>query len=164
MGESAGGHLAALLGTNPGGPETRVQAVVDFYGPTDLKALDASSPNASGAIRQLLGGSPAVVPQRYADASPVTHVSADDPPFLIVQGSADPLVTPVQSQSLASRLSSVGVKNRLITVPGAGHGFGLRIGRFDFVRIITRFLRDAFASGPGGDKGLPPGNPLGDTL
>src|SRR5262249_21353771 len=75
MGESAGGHLAALLGTDPDGPLTsgaagaglgvssspvsaRVQAVVDFYGPTSLAALESRSPLAAPAVVQFLGGTP----------------------------------------------------------------------------------------------------------
>ena len=90
IGESAGGHLAALLGTNPDGPITaggdpsagdvygsvsaRVQAVVDFYGPTDLAALERESARRRPAVVQFLGGTPAQVPQSYADASPDDHV------------------------------------------------------------------------------------------
>ena len=130
MGESAGGHLAAMLGTDLEASSTsaRVQAVVDFYGPSDLAALDATSPAASGPIRQYLGAAPAQNPATYADASPVTHVSADNPPFLIVQGTADTVVTPSQSQELSATLSRAGVANRLVIVPGAGHGFRLQHG------------------------------------
>ena len=133
MGASAGGHLAAMLGTDPEAStasttSAQVEAVVDFYGPTDLAALDATSPAASPAIRQYLGTTPRQAPALYADASPATHVSAGAPPFLIVQGSADHLVPPAQSQELAARLTAVGVPNRLVIVPGAGHGFGLGHG------------------------------------
>ena len=142
MGASAGGHLAALLGTDVGGPTdpARVQAVVDFYGPADLAALDAASPAASGAIRQFLGARPADAPALYEDASPVSHVSAGDPPFLIVQGSADPLVVPSQSRELAAKLTDAGVPNRLVIVPGAGHGFGLHVGRLDLLKQVADFL------------------------
>ena len=144
MGESAGGHLAALLGTNPDpSGSARVQAVVDFYGPTDLAALDRASPKASGPIRQFLGGTPASQPGRYADASPASHVSADDPPFLIVQGSADDIVSPSQSTEMARRLSLAKVPNRLVVIPGAGHGFPLRVGVRNLARMIASFLADA---------------------
>lgn len=143
MGESAGGHLAAMLGTDPDpSGSARIQAVVDFYGPTDLAALDRSSMKASPAIRQFLGGPPSSLPENYADASPAAHVSADDPPFLIVQGSADDVVTPNQSTSFARRLSEAGVPNRLIVVPGAGHGFPLRSGGRDLARTVATFLRE----------------------
>jgi acetyl esterase/lipase len=127
MGESAGGHLALMLGTDPADPSTRVQAVVDFFGPADLASLQAQSPGARLAIDQMLGleaNNPAVL----ADASPLHHVSPDDPPTLILQGTADTLVPPVQSETLASALTAAGVPNNLILVPGAGHGFGFNPG------------------------------------
>lgn len=151
MGASAGGHLAALLGTDAEGPpdesasatSARVQAVVDFYGPTDLAALDATSPDARLPIRQYLGVKPSLDPARAAAASPLAHVTPGDPPFLIVQGTADGLVRPSQSRALASRLSAAGVANRLVLVPGAEHGFGLRVGGRDLLAPIVTFLRGA---------------------
>ncbi len=139
MGESAGGHLAALLGTNADA-SAKVQAVVDFYGPSDLATLEHLSPNASLPIRQYLGATPTQNPARYADASPITHVSADDSPFLIVQGTADPVVVPSQSRAFAARLSAVGVLNRLVMVRGAGHGFGLQVGGLNLLSQVDNFL------------------------
>ncbi len=157
IGESAGGHLAALLGTNPDGPITaggdsaagdvygsisaRVQAVVDFYGPTDLAALEAESAEASPAVRQFLGGTPAEIPQTYADASPDDHVTAASPPMLILQGTADTLIPPDQPASLSRALSSVNVPNRVITVAGAPHGFEFQESGRKFVPAILDFLR-----------------------
>lgn len=145
MGESAGGHLAAMLGTDLEASTTsaRVQAVVDFYGPSDLAALVASSRAAAGPIRQFLGATPAQAPALYAAASPVAHVSPGDPPFLIVQGSADTVVTPSQSRELSARLTWAGVWNRLVIVPGAAHGFGLRRG---LLGEVAAFLKGAMTS------------------
>ena len=149
MGESAGGHLAAMLGTdleaaNPvGGVSSRVQAVVDFYGPTDLASLYEHSPAARPAVRQLLGTTPQADPALYADASPVSHVSAGDAPTLIVQGTADDLVLPSQSAELATALTAAGVPNRLVYIPGAEHGFGLSAGGRDLSRDVARFLNQA---------------------
>lgn len=146
MGESAGGHLALLLGTMPdplagaGRPSARVQAVVSFYGPTDLSDLYLYSPYAAGPVRQFLGSTPATDPAEYADASPVTHVSPDDPPVLLVHGEADWLVPPGQSFELAARLNEAGVPNRLIVVPNGGHGFGLRVGGLDLDSDVVAFL------------------------
>ncbi len=147
MGESAGGHLAAMLGTDPD-PDgsARVQAVVDFYGPADLATLHATSIKASGAIRRFLGGSPETVPDRYVIASPITHVSSDDPPFLIVQGSNDDIVRPSQSTELAKRLTRAGVPNRLMIVRGAGHGISLRAGGRSLLRTVAGFLSDVLRS------------------
>jgi acetyl esterase/lipase len=156
IGESAGGHLAALLGTNPDGPVTaggnpaagdafgpvsaRVQAVVDFYGPTSLAALDAESPAAGFAIEQFLGGTPGQVPQSYAYASPVDHVTPESPPMLILQGTADTLITPDQPRLLAQALSNAGVENRVIEVPGAPHGFEFQPSGRKLLPQIVAFL------------------------
>jgi acetyl esterase/lipase len=157
IGESAGGHLAALLGTNPDGPITsgndpaaggvpspvsaRVQGVVDFYGPTSLAALRAESPLAAPAVVQFLGGTPAQVPQSYADASPVDHVTAASPPMLILQGTADSLIPPDQPAALASALTGAGVPNRLIDVAGAPHGFEFQPSGRKLFTVILAFLR-----------------------
>lgn len=147
MGESAGGHLAALLGTDAEDPESRVQAVVDYYGPADLLALMGQSPAAAGAVRQFLGPGPEADPGRYRDASPTAHVDPTDPPMLIVQGMADTLVPPAQARALAAALTAAGVPNRLILLPGVGHGFGLRVGGRDLRGVIASFLDAAFAAG-----------------
>jgi acetyl esterase/lipase len=156
IGESAGGHLAALLGTNPDGPITaggdplagdvygpvsaQVQAVVDFYGPTDLAALDAESPLAALAIEQFLGGTPAQLPQTYRDASPVDHVTPSSPPMMLLQGTADTLVTTDQPRVLGQALSNDGVPNRVIFVPGAPHGFEFQASGRKFLPQILAFL------------------------
>ena len=109
-GESAGGHLAALLGlTDPG-----VRAVVDWYGPADLttvaadaaaggiSAVDPGAPDSREAL--LLGVAPSSDPERARAASPVTHVHADAPPFLLLHGTADRLVPTRQSERLGAAL------------------------------------------------------------
>jgi acetyl esterase/lipase len=150
MGASAGGHLAALLGTYPEGRDgpadvsARVQAVIDFYGPTDLRAMYASSPAAAEPIRLLLGGSPDDVPERCADASPASHVSPDDPPILLVQGAADTMIPTSQAEFLASELATAGVRHRLIVIPGARHGFGFQANQRDLLPEILAFLGDVW--------------------
>jgi acetyl esterase/lipase len=157
IGESAGGHLAALLGTNPDGPITsggdpaagdvygpvsaRVEGVIDFYGPTDLAVLAAQSPLAARAVVQFLGGTPAQVPQSYADASPVDHVTAASPPMLILQGTADTLIPSDQPAALAAALSEAGVPERLIDVAGATHGFEFQPSGRELFPVILAFLR-----------------------
>lgn len=136
MGESAGANLANLLGTesdesqadNPEAPTPSVWAVVGFSSPTDLAALKVSSPQAGRAVAQFLGGSPATVPQLYVAASPVDQVSRNSAPTLLIHGSADPLVPIMQSYKLAGALTSAGVRNRLIVIPGAGHTLNFPIG------------------------------------
>jgi acetyl esterase/lipase len=124
-GESAGGHLAALLGlTGPphdgdlgttGVPST-VSAVVAWYPPTELGTVaDPDDPASREA--QLLGAPPARDPARTADASPVSHVTPQAPPFLLLHGDADRMVPHAQSAGLARLLPDV----EFDTLPGADH-------------------------------------------
>ena len=138
-GSSAGGHLATMLGTTGDvkefevgehlGVSSRVQAVVDYFGPTDFLQMDAHRlPNgmvhdpADSPESQLLGGAIQENKAKTARANPVTYVTKDDPPFLIVHGDADPLVPHHQSELLASALEKAGVPVMFYTVKGAGHG------------------------------------------
>jgi len=136
-GSSAGGHLAALLGTSGGidrlegsggwpGTSSRVQAVCDWYGPSDLVAMaKATRPGRVGAASpqgKLLGGAVQDQRERAAKASPVTYVSSDDPPFLIVHGTDDPVVPYSQSVILAEALKAAGVEATLVPLEGAKHG------------------------------------------
>jgi acetyl esterase/lipase len=146
MGDSAGGNLALLLGTDPAGAKTYVNAVVDFYGPTDLTALEQDSAAAAPAVTQFLGGKPSEYPARYASASPITHVSPASPPVLIVQGTADQVVPLAQSVELAQVLNSNGVPNQLITIAGAPHGFGLEVDGVDLGPSVVGFLRQTLGS------------------
>jgi acetyl esterase/lipase len=147
LGASAGGHLAALLGTDPGpevdGVSPRVSAVIDFYGPADLPAL-ADVPRARGAVVGLLGGPAASFRDRADAASPLRHASEGDPPMLLIHGSADPTVPIGQSRKLAEALRVAHVPHRLVEVEGAGHGFGLEAGGRDFVPEILEFLGDCW--------------------
>jgi acetyl esterase/lipase len=135
-GESAGGHLAALLGLTAGdpdlegdvgvtGPSSGVAAVAAWYPPTDLPALpgdlgaDPAAPDSREA--QLLGAPIAAVPERAAQASPVAHVSAAAPPFLLLHGRADRFVPCLQSERLRDALQDAGVPVDLMTYDGADH-------------------------------------------
>ncbi len=146
LGASAGGHLAVLLGTDPAPDRAaRVQAVVDFYGPTDLPTLVQSRPPTAEPIALLLGGALNKWPDRYEAASPLRHVSHDDPPMLIIHGSDDALVPLDQSRALASALQRAGVPNRLMVVEHARHGFDFRINdRYDLLPDILDFLVKAW--------------------
>jgi acetyl esterase/lipase len=163
MGASAGGHLAALLGTytdepvtaqgllassQGGGPtaniSARVQAVIDFYGPTDLRDMYTRIPAAIEPIRLLVGGTPDEMPARYDAASPVRHVSHDDPPILLLHGADDPMIPTSQAEMLASEFASAGVAHRLIIIPGARHGFGFHVDKRDLLPEILAFLSDVW--------------------
>ncbi|HEX8202048.1 MAG TPA: alpha/beta hydrolase [Isosphaeraceae bacterium] len=133
MGFSAGGHLALMLGlTDPDdglegdaatdAPSSKVQAVVNFFGPTDLAAGDF--PEATRPIlRDFLGGDPAETRTAARRASPVSFATANDPPILSFQGTKDPLVPHSQAVTLADALTAAGVPGRVELLIGAGHGF-----------------------------------------
>lgn len=138
-GSSAGGHLAALVGTC-GNAKTldvgehldqssRVQAVCDYYGPTDLLAF-VSRPgyenhaNSRSPESLLLGGTVKEKPELARAANPITYISPDDPPFLIVHGDQDPIVPLHQSELLFAALKSAKLSAHFHTIHGAGHGPG----------------------------------------
>ena len=126
FGSSAGAHLSSLVGTSDQqagfdvgeflDQSSRVQAVVDFFGPADLTV------NFSGTYAELK-------PTVFANfdlkaASPVTYISSDDPPFLILHGDMDRVVPISQSQMLYDQLVSGGVIVNLVVVKNGTHGFG----------------------------------------
>ena len=139
-GASAGGHLVALLGTSGGVAElegndnslkesSRVQAVVDWFGPTDFLHIgDAGSDlqhNAPDSPEsKLIGGALLENKDKAAKASPITYVSKDAPPFLIMHGDHDRTVPFNQSELLYAALKKAGVDVIFVPVKGAGHGFG----------------------------------------
>jgi acetyl esterase/lipase len=157
FGPSAGGHLVAMLGTTGGvrefdvgenlGSSSRVQAVVDYFGPTDFLQMDAHRlPNgqvhdaADSPESRLIGGAIQENRDRVAKANPITYVSKDAPPFLIVHGDADPLVPHHQSELLAAALRTAGVPVTFYTVKGGGHG-----GFHD--PAVPRLMREFLATG-----------------
>jgi acetyl esterase/lipase len=156
-GEGAGGQLAALAGVTcgvapfeppapTGGPEEAasvcVQAVIDWYGATDLQNLAADNlgqPDAAGFKPvdasdfqpppasdegSFLGCEPALCPPMAARlASPLAFITATSPPFLIQHGEDDKVIAPRQSQRLHEALRKAGVPAELITYPNVGHNF-----------------------------------------
>ena len=132
LGDSAGGHLALILGTRDApsaGQSSRVQCVVDFYGPTDLTAATPDPPQTDGqkyvvsVMHDLLGGAPQERPALARAASPLFSVDAKSAPTLIVTGTDDPLVAPSQSIRLADALHAAGVEVTLAIMYHQGHGF-----------------------------------------
>lgn len=127
MGSSAGGQLAALLGTTGQhspfdvgeylDQSSAVNATVDMYGPTDLTTAGWGQ-FAQQVFTDVFHNDRSLL----ADASAVTHVSPAASPFLIIQGSADTVVPPVQSEELYSRLRAARVHSDLLLVDNAQHG------------------------------------------
>jgi acetyl esterase/lipase len=153
-GASAGGHLVALLGTSGGVAElegevgtktgsSRVQAVCDWFGPTDLLRL--SPPLAKeNAVTRLLGGAPSTRKALAVSADPITHITKDDPPFLVIHGTNDRLVPLTQSELLHAALKTANVESELVVLDGAGHGgkeFGTDANRAKIVAFFDRHLK-----------------------
>ena len=147
-GASAGGHLVALLGTSGNvkelegdvgnkGVSSRVQCVVDIFGPTDLAKLSPAT-DAKSPINKLLGGSTEEKKELAALANPITHIDKDCPPFLILHGDSDKLVLLSQSEMLQEALTKAKIPSELIVVKGAGHD-GKVAGGENAVKIAAFF-------------------------
>jgi acetyl esterase/lipase len=141
LGGSSGGHLVSMLGTLDGKGDpaaadpvdrqsAKVQCVVAFYPAVDLAKID--TPSGTVAVSLATGlrapapnasASPTAV-KLYREGSPITYVTADDPPFLLLHGDADTTVPFQQSEIMEAALKRAGVGVKLIRVPGAGHGTG----------------------------------------
>jgi acetyl esterase/lipase len=160
-GHSAGGHLAALLGTaGPSagwdvgpylGQSSGVQAVVDLAGPSDLLTMgnQGDAVLVAESFVSLLGHVP---PQQLgADlraASPVTYIAPGDPPFLILDGDNDEIVYPQQSEELAWDLGVNGVPHQLVEVHDGGHAFsapGESPSQASIVSMIVSFFQQTLA-------------------
>jgi acetyl esterase/lipase len=132
-GMSAGGHLSLMVGLT--GPEDklegeggyadqsgRVQAVVNIFGPTEMKSCYEKS-SVAWIFRLFLGGTPEEAADRYQAASPVTYVSEDDPPVLTLHGDQDALVPVEQARLLDEKMKAAGADHTLVVLEGQGHGF-----------------------------------------
>jgi acetyl esterase/lipase len=139
FGQSAGGHLVALLGTSGGddylegdGPYSKypstVQAVVDHYGPTDFFRMNDQAGkidhDAADSPESLwVGGPIAEHPDRGRRANPITYVDTQDPPILMIHGENDQLVVFNQSELLSQALKKANVTSELVRVKHADHGY-----------------------------------------
>ena len=137
-GSSAGGHLAALVGTSGDVKElegtvggnldqsSRVDAVVDFYGATDFVLRSKTQPhraNKEGSVvYRLLGGGADQKVELAKQASAAFHVTKDDPPFLVFHGSNDKTVLLDQSQRINEVYTKAGLPIALHVLEGSGHG------------------------------------------
>jgi acetyl esterase/lipase len=139
-GTSAGGHLVSMLGTSGDVKElegtigsftsnsSRVTCVVNYFGPenfvtmvTKPSTIDRTTKDYPEAL--LIGGRVQDVPEKAKAASPITYVSADDPPFLTAHGTKDPLVPFDQALELDAAMKKAGVSHLLVEMTNGGHGF-----------------------------------------
>ena len=150
-GSSAGGQLVSMLGTT-GDPDNQADdlaGIIDWFGPSELLTmqeqrtlpvpLDANAPDSFES--KLIGGTLPDHPEKAAAASPLTHVTADDAPFLIMHGDQDALVPLEQSRRLLAALQKAGVPARLHVIPGAGHG-GPAFQTDEAHEVIRSFLNE----------------------
>lgn len=117
LGSSAGAHLTGMLATVGEGALDRghrITAGVSWSGPMDLTPIGA------GAVVSFLGCAPDACPDKYTDASPITHVDKTDAPMLIVN-SANELVPQSQADAMKAALDAAGVANEVIILPGTAH-------------------------------------------
>lgn len=151
-GGSAGGHLVALLAVSDGSSgwdvgqyldqSSRIQAAVVLFGPADLTTN--MSFLQERIINQAFGTTDRSSPV-LKRASPVTYISKDDPPFLILQGTDDKIVPPAQAHILYTKLEATGVPAQLVFVQHAGHGFQEEGGQIKPTRPeITKIIADFF--------------------
>ena len=123
IGRSAGGHLALLSAYKNADPAIR--GVVGLYAPVD-QYYGYQNPSRVIASREILkdylGGSPLERPRDYIDNSPISHVSSQSPPTLLIHGTKDELVSVKQSRMLRDRLKALGRPGLLVEMPWATHG------------------------------------------
>jgi acetyl esterase/lipase len=158
-GASAGGHLAALVGTTNGSRDLEgtigghldqlsdVQAVVDYYGPTNLTTILSQSTAHGLAVRVpalelLLGGQPDDKLELAKLASPVNHVDATDPPLLLIHGDQDVQVPINQSHELFGKYKQFDLPVRFEVVHGGAHG-GSRFYDDQLFNVVRDFLDDS---------------------
>jgi acetyl esterase/lipase len=126
------GGVAELEGASGNLKESsRVQGVIDFFGPTDFLAMDDGASScktplvhraADSPESQLLGCNLVDCPDKAKAANPIAYVTAAAPPFLILHGTADCQVPHTQSQHLYDALRAAGVPADLRLLPDVGHG------------------------------------------
>jgi acetyl esterase/lipase len=166
-GESAGGYLVSMAGLTGEG-ESRVQAVVNKFGGSDLTLIASgldeatvaanSGPNTSLA-RYVFGPGTGKALEDDADAvreaDPASHASGDAPPFLIFHGSDDRIISPVQTAHLHGALRTAGADSTRYLIAGAGHGdIAVKGGEEKYwttepmLRFATDFLARALAPAP----------------
>lgn len=155
FGDSAGGHLAAMVGLTgaddplqAGLAGESIRAVIDIYGPTDLALV--LEKDKSDHIEHVFGTSQKDS-EAIRTASPINHVTANAPPFLIIHGDSDSIVLPVQSQLLYERLVDCGVAATLLQVKNCDHRFTAVGGEITptrseishiMIEFFDRYLKD----------------------
>jgi acetyl esterase/lipase len=153
MGYSAGGHLASLLGVaanvselddapcEAANEDHRVNAVVSYAGPQDLRVNGPYTQEQAEIVTNFLGVFPGDAPAIARLASPLAHVSAGDPPFLMLHGTDDPLVPVDHPRRMARALREIGTPASVLELGDIGHGY---VGMLASDDATVRCTVDAF--------------------
>lgn len=162
-GAGGGGHLAALVAlgeesaAEPGWPG--VAAVCAVGAPTNLATLGPEHDRSGSAASRLIGGPLPEYREKARFASPITHVTPDDPPVLIVHGAADSVVSPRQAFEFDTALKAAGVDSALVILPGVGHrpalGRGTPAGQ-SLLAFLGRTIGPGDPVSTGSDAAGPP--------
>ncbi len=133
IGYSAGGHLVSLMGLTDAkcgfegklypDESSKVQCVVDYFGPTDLAGFAKDDGAQRAMLGPLMGGQYKEKAADHDKASPINHVTKDAPPFLIFHGTKDWVVPIDQSRTFADKLKKAGANVTYVEVPNESHGW-----------------------------------------
>jgi acetyl esterase/lipase len=134
FGYSSGGQLAALMGGRDASPQDRFQAVVAGGVPSDLRKFSDDH-----RLTDFLGGTKEQIPAVYTQASPITHVTPDDPPVFLYHGTKDTLVSVDHATDYYAALRKAGVPAELFWIEGRGH-FGAFINEGGAITAAIKFL------------------------
>lgn len=175
LGDSAGGYVVQMMGATNGEKQwdegdfkeqsSDVQAVVSFYGISDLTTIGEGIGNeavhASPAVTEALllngpafrdfaGASVTADAQKAKQASPIGHVDGTEPPFLLMHGSDDKVVSPLQSKKMHEALTQKNVEAEYVLVRGAAHGDLPWFQQAVIARVVNFFERHLGKTGAGG--------------
>lgn len=139
-GYSAGGHLAALLATDRKAEDPSIRVCVAGGAPVDLRMI----PEDSRALAGFMGGTRRVLGDRYLQASPIQHVTQDDPPMMLYHGDADELVPISFASKMHEKLQQAGVACEYLVLPGRSHimAFVDAKGINRSIAFFDRYLKD----------------------
>ncbi|MAM17174.1 MAG: alpha/beta hydrolase [Flavobacteriaceae bacterium] len=157
-GSSSGGHLAAMAGTTSHNKlmegnigsflnyDSHVNAVVDWFGPTDFLLMDiCGSKMVHDAVNspesKLIGGAIQENKEKARAANPINYISSKTPPFLIIHGMVDLTVPYCQSKVLKMALERANIESELISVRDGGHGKNVFIDKYK-VEMVNFFLKN----------------------
>lgn len=148
FGRSSGSQLAMVAGLQ----DPDVTAIISFYGPVNLTNgwLNPPRPDPIGSrsvLETFLGGTPAELPDRYREASPISYVSANAPRTLLIYGSRDHIVQPQYGRNMYEALREAGADSEFVEIPWADHAFdALPAGLSGQLSLyhVERFLAEVF--------------------